>query len=132
MPAFAEAIPARPPAVIVHGLEHARLALAPGHPVTLLSAPGAALYAGCLWWQQLLAQSGHIGPALLDCAAAPGRALEALKLGLSGIILQNPPPAIAQIAAAQQALLLPVAPPALDLAQAGALRRLTEWLAQKP
>lgn len=43
-----------PPAVIVHGLDNARTALAPGRPVTLLSAPGAALYAGCGWWRALV------------------------------------------------------------------------------
>jgi hypothetical protein len=43
------------PAVIVHGLSDARAALRPGWPVTLLSAPGAALFAGCLWWRELVA-----------------------------------------------------------------------------
>ena len=34
-----------PPAVIIHGLPHAQAALAPGLPVTLLSAPWAACFA---------------------------------------------------------------------------------------
>jgi hypothetical protein len=122
---------ALPPAVMVHSLGQARLALAPARPVTLLSAPGAGMYAGCLWWSALLAAAGWTGPALLDCADAPGRALEALKLGATGIVLDCPPPAfavVAGIAADQGAMLLAAAPPALDLAQRGAARRLAAWL----
>jgi hypothetical protein len=121
-----------PPAVIVHGLPHIRQALAPNRPVTLLSAPGAALYAGCGWWAALLAAAAFTGPAFLDCADAPGRAWEGLKLGLRGVILK-PCPASAQIAAyaaAQNAILLPAAPLALDLATSGAVRRLEAWLAE--
>jgi hypothetical protein len=121
-----------PSATIVHGLPHIALALAQNRPVTLLSAPGAALYAGCGWWAALLAAANFTGPAFLDCANAPGRAWEGLKLGLPGIIL-TPCPAWAQVAeyaAAQGAALLPAAPPALDLAAPGAARRLEAWLNQ--
>ena len=45
------------PAVVVHGLADAEAALAVGRPVTLLSAPGAALYAGCLWWREMVARA---------------------------------------------------------------------------
>lgn len=119
-----------PQAVIVHGLPDLRAALAPGHPVTVLSAPGAALYAGGLWWRELLAAADYTGPALLDCGPAPGRAWEALKLGLRGVVLA-PCPAwdqVADYAAAQGALLLSAPPPALDLAAPGATRHLTAWL----
>ena len=119
-----------PPAIIVHGLAQARAALAPNRPVTLLSAPGAALYAGCGWWAALLAAAAHTGPAFLDCADAPGRAWEGLKLGLTGIILR-PCPAwdqVAEYAASLGATLLTAAPPALDLAMPGATRRLPAWL----
>ncbi len=119
------------PAVMVHSLGHAQLALGPRRPVTLLSAPAAAQYAGCLWWRELLAQAGFGDLALLDCGDAPGRALEALKLGLQGIVLRCPPAAfavVAEIAAAQGAMLLDEAPPALDLGQKGAERRLNAWL----
>jgi hypothetical protein len=118
-------------AVMVHSLAHVRLALAPRRPVALLSAPGAALYAGCLWWQQLLAEAQFTNLALLDCADAPGRALEALKLGLNGIVLRGSPATfaiVAEIAARQGAILLPQAPRALDLAQHGAIRHLETWL----
>ena len=121
----------RPASVMVHGLADARVALAVGRPLTLLSAPGAAQYMGCLWWRELLAAAAFEGPALLDCADAPGRALEALKLGLRGVVLAAPPAAfalVAELATAQGALLLARAPPALDLGEAGAQRRLLAWL----
>jgi hypothetical protein len=122
-----------PPAIIVHGLRDIRAATAPNLPVTLLSAPGAALYAGCGWWAALLAAAGFTGPAFLDCADAPGRAWEGLKLGLPGIILAPCPawPQIAEYAAALGAALLATAPPALDLATPGAVRQVTPWLTGK-
>ena len=123
---------ALPPAVIVHCLADVQTALAPGHPVTLLSAPGAAQFAGCLWWRELLAAAQFTGPALLDCGDAPGRALEALHLGLGGIVLRAPQPAfaiVAELAAAQGALLRPLAPPALDFGHITAIRGLESWLA---
>jgi hypothetical protein len=120
-----------PPAVVIHGLAQARVALRPGRPLTLLSAPGAAQYAGCLWWRELLRLAEFNGAAFLDCGNAPGRALEALKLGLTGLILTCPAPAfavVAEIAAAQAATLLATAPPALDLGKSGAERHLAAWL----
>ena len=125
--------PMLPPAIIVHGLAGIKAALAPGRPVTLLSAPGAALYAGGAWWAALLRAARFTGPALLDCADAPGRAWEGLALGLPGIVLL-PCPAwdqIAEYAAARNALLLQTAPPALDMAQPGAARRVGAWLDAK-
>ncbi len=119
----------------MHGLGQARAALAVGRAVTLLSGPGAVLYMGCLWWQQLLVAAGHEGPALLDCGDAPGRALEALRLGLNGLVLSCDAKRFAQvevIAAAQGALLLAAAPAALDLAERGAERRLAAWLGAEP
>ena len=119
-----------PPAVIVHGLVHAKLAVAAG-PVTLLSARGAALYAGCGWWRALVEASGTAGPDVLDCADAPGRAMEALRAGCKLIVLDAALPAtplVAARAAAAGATLLTMAPPALDLAAPGAARRLAAWL----
>ena len=115
----------------MHGTVHVHTARTAGWPVTLLSAPGAALYAGAPWWAALLRDTAFTGPALLDCAAAPGRAVEALRLGLKGVVLA-PCPAwdeVAALAAATGALLLPAAPPALDLALPGAARHLPAWLA---
>jgi hypothetical protein len=117
--------------VIIRNLAQVRLALAPNLPVTLLSAPGAAAYLGCLWWRELLAQADFSGPSLLDCADAPGRALEALKLGLPGVVITGPPqalPPLAAIAQNQGARLLTQAPQALNLAQFTAKTRLIAWL----
>lgn len=119
-----------PPAVRVHGLAHIQQLQALARPCTLLSAPGAALSWGCLWWQALLNEAAYTGPALLDCADAPGRAIEALELGLKGVCLA-PCPAwaeIAGLAAGKHALLLTAPPPCLDLASPHAPRQLAVWL----
>ena len=124
-----------PPAVVIHGLPHARLALGAGRPVTLLSAPGAPSFAGCGWWRALISAARSEFPALdfpdvLDCADAPGRALEALSMSCRIVVLR-PGPAfrdIAQRAAAQGAVVLKEPPPALDLHARGAALRLGAWL----
>jgi hypothetical protein len=123
-------------AVIVHGLPDARAALAPGLPVTLLSAPGAALFAGCLWWREVTAAAraeypGTTGVDILDCADASGLAMGALRSGLCRLVLWPDAPgwaAVAAIAERQGGFVLPQAPQALDLAQRGAHRRLRAWL----
>jgi hypothetical protein len=125
-----------PPAVMVHSLAQARAALAPGLPVTLLSAPGAALYAGVGWWRAVVAAASAGAPPpphILDCATAAGRALEALRAGQTRLVLRAPAPVFAEVAclaAAQGATLLAAAPPSLDLATPAALRRLAAWLGQ--
>ena len=121
-----------PPAIIVHGLAELKAAMAGARPFTLLSAPGAANFGGCAWWAELIVAGGFAGPALLDCGDAPGRAVEALRLGLSGVVLACESAAftaVAGIAASCGARLLAAAPPALDLGQRGAERRLAAWLA---
>ncbi len=123
--------PLLPPALVVHGLDHARAALAPGRPVTLLSGVGAASHAGCGWWRALVAASGTAGPDILDCDDAPGRVMEALRAGCRLIVLDSAVPAFALLharAAAIGATLLPARPPALDLGDAAASRRLAQWL----
>ena len=124
-----------PPAIVVHGLPHARIVLRMACPVMLLSAVGAPSYAGCAWWRAMIGLARQEFPAApaqdaLDCAAAPGRALEALSLGCRVVVLR-PCPAFADIAgraAAAGAVLLAERPPALDLAERGAVRRMAEWL----
>ncbi len=96
------------PAVIVHGLDDAQAALAVGRPVTLLSAPGAALYAGCLWWTALVAEARAGSPSvessdILDCADAPGHALAAIRIGQPAIILDEQAPGFAAVAAIAEA-----------------------------
>jgi hypothetical protein len=124
------------PAVIVHGAEDARAALAPGLPITLLSAPGAAMFAGCLWWREVvvLARASHQHTQaidILDCADASGMAMGALRNGVCRLVLWPAAPgwnAVAAIAERQGGFVLPLAPAALDLGQRGAARRLHGWL----
>jgi hypothetical protein len=126
------------PAVIVHGLPDARAACAPGRPLVLLSAPGAAGYAGCLWWIALAAAAraqapGLIGADILDCGAAAGYALDALRSGQRVLVLAPSCPARAAVVSAATgigATVLDRAPPALDMAAPDAPRRLAAWLAR--
>ena len=125
-----------PRAVIVHSLADARAALAVRAPVTLLSAQGAALYAGCLWWRELMAAAGRDDPGtpftdVLDCADGSGQALAALRMNVTRLVLWREAPGwdqVAAIAAAHGGFLLDAAPAALDLGQRGAIRRLPAWL----
>jgi hypothetical protein len=123
-----------PPAVMVHGLEQARAALAPGLPVTLLSGPGAASYAGVGWWRALVtlaAAGGAAPPDVLDCGQATGRALEAVRAGQRLLVLRADPTLfrdVAERAALGGGEVLHCAPPALDMAARGATRRLEAWL----
>jgi len=126
------------PAVIVHGLPNARLAMAPGRPVTLLSAEGAASYAGVGWWQALLglARAEHPNTPMqpiLDCGDSPGHALEALRAHQTVMVLRAEDRIwtdIAERAARQGATLLREPPPALDLADPQAARQLEAWLSR--
>jgi hypothetical protein len=127
-----QAIWRSPPAVIIHGLEDARAALAPGLPVTLLSAPGAGAVGGALWWRALmrLARPGEAdGPDILDCGTDAGAALAALRAGQRVLVLCGATaPLVTGAAATIGALVLEKAPPALDLARRGAERHLHTWL----
>jgi hypothetical protein len=127
------------PAVIVNGRDDAVAALrgARGAPITLLSAPGAVLFAGCLWWREVVRQARAIVPDanatdILDCADASGLAVSALRLGQQAVVLSDQAPGYSSVLAIAHDLgaqVLPMAPPALDLAERGAARRLDAWLA---
>jgi hypothetical protein len=127
---------AQRPAVIVHSAADARLALSVGQPLTLLSAPGAALYAGCGWWQALVRQARVEFSAvpmadILDCGGSAGQALAALRIRQRHLVLSPAAPgwdAVAAIAAEQGGSVLHVPPSALDLARRGAAQRLHDWL----
>ena len=122
--------------LVVHGLDHVRAALRPGRPVILLSAPGAALFAGCLWWRRIIELGRAEFPNavlndVLDCADAPGHAMAALRVGQLRLVLDPACPAFPAVAAAAATLgaaVLPSRPPALDLADPGAVRILAGWL----
>jgi hypothetical protein len=129
-----------PPSVMVYGLADARLALAAGLPVTLLSAPGAALFAGVGFWHALVAQAKAehpdvTAPDILDCGDAAGFALAALRLGQRILVLEEGVPgrpAVEAVAAASGATVLAARPPALDLARRGAAELLRAWLRDAP
>lgn len=123
---------------MISSLAEGRAALAPGLPVTLVSAPGAALFAGCGWWRALIGglRAEHPGRAfgdVLDCADAPGFAASALRGGQPVIAFRSANPALVArveaIAASCGAEVLPGLPAALDLGERGAARRLPAWLA---
>ena len=124
------------PAVVVHSLADARVALAHGRPVTLLSGEAAALYAGCGWWRALTEAARAEFPLvpiadLLDCADASGQALAALRIGLRHLILTPDAPGrprVAKIVATLGGTLLAERPPTLDLADPASRRRLHEWV----
>lgn len=106
-------------------------ALAPGLPVTLLSPPGFALYAGAPWWLALLASASFTGFSLLDCGDAAGRALEALRIGLRGVILSAEAVIFDQIAAIAReshAQLLATPPPSFDATRNRNDVELRHWL----
>jgi hypothetical protein len=124
------------PAVVVHGLADARTVLALHRPVTLLSAEGAALFAGSGWWQALIERAHAEHPDvpfadILDCADASGLALGALRIGLRRIVLSPTAPgwqAVTAIAASLGSEVLTARPPSLDIADRSAARRLHDWL----
>jgi hypothetical protein len=124
------------PAVIVHGLEDARRALSVGAPVTLLSSPGAASFAGCLWWRELMLAARIEFPLakvvdVLDCADASGMAMAALRSGICRLVLQPEAPgwpAVRAIAEREGGFILSEAPDALDMAARNAAWRLRQWL----
>jgi hypothetical protein len=126
----------RNPAVVIHGLAQARSVLMMGRPVTLLSAQGAALFAGAGWWQAVIARACAEHPDvrmndILDCADASGLALGALRIGQRELILSPEAPGFASVAAIAASLgskLLTSRPPAIDMADRSAARRLHDWL----
>jgi hypothetical protein len=126
----------RNPAVVIHGLAQARSVLVIGRPVTLLSAQGAALFGGAGWWKAVIARACQEHPEvpvndILDCADASGLALGALRIGQRRLILSPDAPGFASVAAIAASLgseLLTSRPPAIDMADRAAARRLHDWL----
>ena len=130
------------PAVVIHSLADARLALAAvgrlgGCDAILLSAPAAGCFMGPAWWRALIDIAASEHPAIavadpLDCDAAAGRALEALRIGQRHLILSLSCPqhaAVRERAASVGATLEAERPAALDLGRPDAARLLEAWLA---
>ena len=123
--------------VIVCRLDEAVAALAQGREagrgVMLLSAPGAALHAGCFWWQALVAAARAHHPDvpctdILDCADGTGQALAALRIGVTRLVLWPDAPgrdAVVAIAAALGGFVLATAPTAENADAGSALQRRT-------
>jgi len=106
-------IATKPKAVVVHSLDQARAAVdaaaALKAPLTLLSGPGAAGYAGAAWFFEVmrLARAEHPGvevTAILDCAGQPGRALGALRSGAKVLRLTGNARVRKRVAAIAQAM----------------------------
>jgi len=74
----------KPFAVVVHSAEHVRLvrerAVALGARPLLLTAPGAAAYAGVAYLKEMVAAAPELD-AVIDCGAAPGHAMAAIRTG---------------------------------------------------
>ncbi|MBB5694855.1 hypothetical protein [Muricoccus pecuniae] len=103
----------------------AALRLAGPAGVLLVSAPGAAAWPGAAVVAAMVARAAAAHPsaphrAALDCGAAPGLALDALRQGWRLLVLDpaHPSfPAVEAAAAELGATLLPVPPEALDLSR---------------
>lgn len=116
-----------PRSVVVHGLDHARAAAAAAAalclPVRIVSAPGAAVYAGPAWFAEVVAAARRAHPqaeveAVLDCGDSPGAVLAALRRGAETLRFSGPFAArrkLAALAEASGARLEWRATPALDL-----------------
>jgi len=81
-------------AIVFHSIAHANAAITAaaelGVPVTLITAPSAAGYAGPGWFRSVVAQARAVHPdvevtAILDCGEFPGLALASLREGVTVI-----------------------------------------------
>ena len=99
--------PASDPVFVVHSLAHAVAALTAaaeaGRPIILLSAPGAALYAGPGWWRALIEAARATVPearctAMLDCADDAGAAQGAIRARVEAIVFAGRPEGAARLA----------------------------------
>jgi hypothetical protein len=88
----------QPPAIRVHSLREARIALDVARefarPVILVSAAGAAGHAGAGWWRALVATARKEYPdvamtTILDCDDSAGDALACLREGVERIAFRG-------------------------------------------
>jgi len=125
-----------PPAIVFHGLAQAEAALVAagelGVPVTLISAPSAAGYAGPGWFRSVVEQACAAHPnvevtAVLDCGEFSGLALASLRDGVAVIRFSGDTgDKIADIAGQLGARVITARPEALDLA--GIERRVRDMV----
>ncbi len=113
-------------ALVVHGTEDARQGAAAARdlnaPLTLISAPGAAAYAGPVWFLALVEQARAVSPetpigGVLDCADDPGHAMAALRAGVEAIVFMGDDTVsdkLATLAEASGAVVLRRRPPCCD------------------
>ena len=114
-------------AVIVHDMSHLSAALAvaqrTGKPITLLTPPGGAGYAGPGYYRRLLDRAASARPTarfrcLLDCGTDAALALQALRDGWTEIVFAGPAETRARVesaAATAGARVRPRPPAAVDL-----------------
>lgn len=107
--------------VLVENRHTALEAASLARPVTLLSPVDAAATLGPLWWHALITDARARATApladILDCGAAPGHAMAALRCGCMALILA-PGPASARVAGTAHALgavILDQRPPAMTI-----------------
>ena len=113
-------------AIVVHGIDDALAAAAAarrlGLPLTLISAPGAAAYAGPLWFLALVDQARDAAPevavtGILDCADHAGHAMAALRAGAEAIVFTGDAAVADKLSALAQATgatVLRARPPGCD------------------
>lgn len=128
----------QPRAVVAHDAPQVAAVLALGLPARFLSAPGALGFLGAAWFVAILREGGAaLRDGIGDAGDAPGFALDGLRAGLGAVVLDPgvaAHPALLAEATRRGAVLLPAAPPALDLAsldprREGVRERLRAWLA---
>ena len=125
----------------MHGLADALAALEAAtsldRPVVLLSAPGAAAYAGAAWFKALVALARERWPAasataMLDCDDRAELVQGALREGLADLVYTGPAATaarLADIAGQQGARLYRRRPESLDIARPEqALAACRDWL----
>lgn len=109
--------------VMVHNaaeaIDAARAAASAGKPVTIVSPPGAALFAGPIWFKALTdAAREEIAPTaavtfMLDCADSPGAVMAAIRARIEAVSFHGNAQALARLAAiAKSAGVILQAPPA--------------------
>ena len=134
-------LPAKTRPIRIHSLAEARAACAAaaelGVPLLLVSAPGAAAYAGAGWFRAVIARAAALHPsvemaAVLNCADRPGDALGALSAGIAALLFTGRADVaarLADIAARSGARLLTDLPEPLDLRGVrDPQRACREWL----